>query len=145
MSEGLRVLVCGGRDYRDRLFVYECLDKIHRTRGIAVVIHGACTTGADLFAHDWAVARNVPELTFPADWDMHGKKAGPMRNTQMAYSGAANAAIAFPGGAGTIDMIRKGQRVGIKFWTPERPRIAATSQPHDPAPANEEVGYDLAV
>jgi len=50
---------------------------------------------------------------FPANWNEHGRAAGPIRNQEMA--GAGDILFAFPGGAGTTNMIsnmnRKGKRV----------------------------------
>ncbi|RYG88415.1 MAG: DUF2493 domain-containing protein [Alphaproteobacteria bacterium] len=103
MSEGLRVLVCGGRYYKDRARVWKLLDGIHRKHGIAVVIEGRCPHGgADLHAQSWAEDRGVENLGFP----MVGR-AGPARNTRMLKEGRPTHCLSFPGGTGTADMTRK--------------------------------------
>ena len=64
----VKVLVCGGRDYTDRVAVYEALDKINPD----CVISGAAK-GADTFAKDWAILNKVNLILVPAKWDKYGK------------------------------------------------------------------------
>ena len=49
--------------------------------------------GADTLGKEWAVRHNVQVKDFPADWNKHGKAAGPIRNAQMGQY--ADAAIVF--------------------------------------------------
>lgn len=109
----VRVLVCGGRDYSDRERMFAVLDKLHGEAGIDVIIHGAYR-GADTLADDWARARGVLPLPFPADWENHGSFAGPMRNTRMIQEGEPDICIAFPGHGGTADCTKKARRAGIE-------------------------------
>lgn len=100
----VRVLVCGGRDYADAAKVNNALDRLHATRGIEVVMHGAAK-GADALADEWARRNRVSLHTFPAQWEKHGKAAGPIRNQRMLAVGRPDLVIAFPGGTGTADMV----------------------------------------
>jgi predicted Rossmann-fold nucleotide-binding protein len=99
----MKVLVCGGRDYRDLPYVYEVLDEIHAEHGITLIIQGGCS-GADEKAALWAKGRGVPCLAHYADWKKHGKAAGPIRNAAM-LKWEPNLVVAFPGGAGTASMV----------------------------------------
>jgi hypothetical protein len=99
----MRVLVCGGRGYSDRARVYEVLDGLV---GVTVLIHGG-GTGADVLAGEWAMGRGVQVIEYMADWDRHGRSAGPRRNAQMLRDGRVDLVIAFPGGEGTADMVRR--------------------------------------
>lgn len=104
----MRVLVCGGRDFVDRKFLEEVLDDLNTRRGpFEVVIHGGAR-GADTLAGLWAKRRGVPIELYPADWGRHGRSAGPVRNAEMLTRGRPDLIIAFPGGAGTADMVRQG-------------------------------------
>ncbi|UMO76018.1 DprA-like DNA processing chain A [Planktothrix phage Pra-JY27] len=116
-AAGLRILVCGGRDYEDRPAVYRALDRLHAKRGISLLIHGAAR-GADTLAREWAEDRNVPLMEFMADWKRHGFAAGPLRNQQMLDKGRPDGVVAFPGGNGTADMVRRAQSSGLKVWFP---------------------------
>jgi hypothetical protein len=107
-----RVLVCGGRDYSDRRYVYEVLDAAHAANPIIMLIAGGAN-GADALAVDWARMTQVPQLVYPADWEKHGRKAGPLRNQQMLDEGKPHMVIAFPGGRGTADMVKRADAAGV--------------------------------
>lgn len=124
MASGRVIIVCGGRDYEDRERVFHALDMLHAREPITLIVHGACRRsgeremcGADRWAHQWALARGVKPEPHPAEWDMWGEKAGPMRNKQMAEMGA-HGCVAFPGGRGTANMVRHAERFGIPVWRP---------------------------
>lgn len=112
-TEGLRVLVCGGRDYRDARRLRDIMDALHAKRPIALLIHGDAL-GADLLAEAWADARGVALRAYPAEWKKHGKGAGPIRNRQMLTEGRPDLVVAFPGGRGTADMVRQAEAAGVK-------------------------------
>jgi hypothetical protein len=107
-----RVLVCGGRDYDDRDQLFRILDAAHVANPIVCLIHGAAR-GADSLAADWALDRDVLCNAYPADWDRDGKAAGPIRNQRMLDEGKPHIVIAFPGGRGTADMIRRAEKADI--------------------------------
>lgn len=109
----MRVLVCGGRDYRDRGQFFDFMDALNAERGVKVIIHG-CSSGADHEAEVWAGTRRVGLHRFPAQWDKHGKAAGPIRNQAMLDKGRPDLVVAFPGGRGTADMVRRAREAGVK-------------------------------
>ncbi len=112
----MRVLVCGGRDYSDRKFVYQCLDALHKEHPIDVLIEGGAV-GTDRIAGGWAVKMGINNLVFPADWNKHGKAAGPIRNQRMLNEGKPDLVVAFPGGRGTADMMKRAKAAGVKgMW-----------------------------
>ena len=107
-----RVLVCGGRGYSNTPRVYAVLDDLHAHLGIVCVIEGSAT-GADARAASWALKQGVPTETFPADWKTHGRAAGPIRNQRMLDEGRPDMVVAFPGGRGTADMVRRAKAAGV--------------------------------
>lgn len=111
----MRVLVCGGRDFNDYGRVMEVLDHIHVESRIDKIIEGGAS-GADTLAWKWAKNRigKINVLSFSAEWDKYGKSAGPMRNQRMIDEGKPDIVVAFPGGKGTQDMVRRAERAGIK-------------------------------
>lgn len=114
---GLKVLVCGGRDYGDRSHVAAALGKLHARDGIDLVIHGGAR-GADSLAGEWAAAEKIPVCVFPANWTHVGKGAGPIRNAAMLRFGQPDALVAFPGGTGTADMVTRAKAAGLNVWQP---------------------------
>jgi hypothetical protein len=106
------LLVCGGRDYNDVATAHRILSATHALKPITLLIHGAAR-GADNIAADWAHANGVQTQPFPARWDRYGKKAGPMRNTQMLIEGKPDSVLAFPGGVGTANMIKQATQRGL--------------------------------
>lgn len=107
-----KVLVCGGRDYGDRRAVYDILDRAHSVNPITLLICGGAR-GADQLAAGWAAYRSVPTKVFRADWEKHGRGAGPLRNQQMLTEGDPDLVIAFPGGRGTADMARRAEAASV--------------------------------
>ena len=61
----MRVLVTGGRDYRNRNRVHAELDRVDREFSIVFIIHGDAN-GSDTYAADWAFRQNVPSALFRA-------------------------------------------------------------------------------
>jgi hypothetical protein len=113
----VRIVVTGGREYDDLAAIDRALTVVHRKHGIDVLIQGGAR-GADRFCGDWATAHGIPVEGYPADWETHGKKAGVLRNQQMIDEGKPDAAVAFPGGRGTADMVARLERSGIPTWKP---------------------------
>jgi hypothetical protein len=113
----MRVLVCGGRDYRDGPHLFATLTGLNISRGpISHVIHG-CAKGADSLAAQWAAnagADNVVQVPFRADWTNFGRRAGPIRNQRMLDEGKPDVVVAFPGGSGTADMVRRAKAAGLE-------------------------------
>lgn len=129
----MRVLVCGGRYYTDRLRVYAELDRIEGATPIKepfVLVHGACGTGADDLADEWAANSCIAIDDYPADWTdlshpdavirtrRDGTKydalAGHRRNQRMLDEGKPDLVVAFPGGTGTADMVRRARKAGVE-------------------------------
>ena len=125
----MNVIVCGGRNCTDRNLVYSWLGKLfmpsygHAETETAqpwwlprpdlyLKLGGA--RGVDSIAEDWAVVHWVQHKIYPADWAAHGHAAGPIRNQQMLDEGApVDMVVAFPGGKGTADMVRRASAAKI--------------------------------
>jgi hypothetical protein len=113
-DEKVRVLVTGGRTYRDQEAVWRALDALSPD----FVIQGGAE-GADAAARSWASARGVASATFHAHWS-HGRGAGPRRNSWMLMYGDPTVVLKCPGGAGTEDLRRQATRRGIPVQTVDR-------------------------
>lgn len=109
------VIVCGGRDYNDREYLFKTLDWMQRELSFGGLSHGGAS-GADALAAEWAYDRGVPQVVYRADWKVWGRAAGPIRNIEMFKNVAPANVIAFPGGNGTRHMMRVARAGGAKVW-----------------------------
>lgn len=108
-----RVLICGGRDFNDQAFAFGVLDMLAEEWVINAVVQGDCPTGADKLARMWCITRNHHFDSFPADWQANGRAAGPIRNQKMIDEGRPTKVVAFPGGRGTADMVRRAKAANL--------------------------------
>lgn len=107
----MRLCICGGRDYTNRIRVYDTLDYAYRRKPFTLISGGA--TGADMLGIQWAKERGTHCEVYPAKWKTHGRAAGPIRNLEMIASGI-DVLVAFPGGRGTEHMVSSCLKKGIK-------------------------------
>ena len=81
---------------------------------IRLVIEGEAR-GADTLAREYGERHGIPVLAFPADWNKHGRAAGPIRNKQMLTEGKPELVVAFrgPNSKGTQNMIDQSKKSNI--------------------------------
>ncbi len=134
-----RILVCGGRDYGQINTNYtvgqiakykEQLEEFIQT--LREFSFGVCylrdnffpddedvtfvtgmAYGADQLPLYWEHLSNVTVEKYPAKWDEHGRGAGHIRNQQMLDTGI-DLVIAFKGGVGTADMVRRAKKANVE-------------------------------
>ena len=82
---------------------------------ITEIIEGEAR-GADRLSRDWAVENGIPVERFPADWELYGKRAGPIRNSRMLKEGKPEMVVAFrgPESRGTQNMIDQAMKAGVE-------------------------------
>ena len=122
-SRSLVIAAGGGRDlaWPHQRIAAELLAR-SGGRLVHLLLHGGAR-GADA-----AIARAAHQLgwcslVMPAQWQQHGRAAGPIRNREllqqaiaraMAHSSPGSMAsvlvVAFPGGAGTASLVQQGRR-----------------------------------
>ena len=106
-----RLIVAGTRTLTDYNLVKRHLDYIASQIGkdnLLIVSGGA--KGADALGELYARQNGIELKKFPAEWNKYGKKAGPIRNAQMADFG--HGLLAFwdgksPGTKNMIDLAKK--------------------------------------
>lgn len=102
-----KVIIAGGRDFLDYNLLKEKVNNILIDKRLThkIVIISGCARGADTLGMRYASENILDVDEYPADWDKYGKKAGYMRNVEMAEN--ADALIAFWDGKskGTKHMI----------------------------------------
>lgn len=82
-----RIIIAGGRDFNDYDRLCAFMDQYCLDSGFGPdntdFISGAAR-GADRLGELWATSRGYKVVLFPAQWDIHGKAAGYIRNKAMA-------------------------------------------------------------
>ena len=99
------VIVSGGRNFREKNYVFQMLTEFHNglLGPIELLVTGAAK-GVDRIALLWAMENEVEFHGMPAKWSQYGKKAGPYRNENMLIEHNPDAVLLFPGGPGTANM-----------------------------------------
>ena len=110
----MRLIIAGSRDFADYELLKERLDGILKNTTEDIEIVSGMCNGADKLGERYAKEKGYPTKYFPADWVSHGKKAGYLRNKEMAeYS---THCVCFWDGysAGTKMMIKLAEEKGLK-------------------------------
>ena len=144
-SRSLVIAAGGGRDlaWPHQRVAAELLAR-SGGRLVHLVLHGGAR-GADA-----AIARAADQLgwcslVMPAQWQLHGRAAGPIRNRELLQQAIARAeghtsltclasvlVVAFPGGPGTASLVQQAQAaVKPKTEPPSALPTAAAQQPAD--------------
>lgn len=117
----MKILVCGGRDFAYRDLLFETLDGLTDARmpDEVTIVHGGAR-GADTLADQYAKKHDFDVKEYGADWGRYGKGAGAIRNQVMLESEHTakepiDMVVAFAGGTGTADMVRRARVAGIKI------------------------------
>jgi len=108
----MKLIVCGGRHFNDALLLRQTLDDLHAKRGFTAMMHGGAT-GADTLAKEWAAGKPIDRYVCHANWRAYGRAAGPRRNAKMLLW-KPDLVVAFPGGMGTADMVKRAKAAGIE-------------------------------
>lgn len=120
MAKEQRVIIAGSRDMADygaaKKAIAAALAEIGG--GQVRIVSGHCR-GADIMGERYAHENGLELSVFPAEWNIYGRRAGFLRNTQMAdfasEEGNEGALIAFWDGQsrGTKMMIGIARKKGI--------------------------------
>ena len=93
--------MCGSREWTDERIVRAVLNGFHWECGeVDMVLIEGGARGADAIAGAWADEPSDDIVSpdhrcFPADWEKHGKAAGPIRNQRMLDEGKPDVVLAF--------------------------------------------------
>lgn len=129
-----RILVTGSRDWTNQQWIWEAIALYRKLHGEdVVVVTGACpprwvhhpngtsewVRGADRIAEDAAEYYGLTLERHPAEWELYGRSAGPIRNQMMVNLGA-DLCLAFiknasKGATGCAEMAEKA-RIPVRYW-----------------------------
>ena len=114
----MRVLICGSRNWRATgpimAVIAGCKAMADENGEPLVIIHGDAD-GADRIAKRIGKQCGAEVISEPADWNQHGKAAGPIRNQKMLDDHKPHVIWAFRSTGksnGTDDMTTRGRARG---------------------------------
>jgi YspA, cpYpsA-related SLOG family len=100
----VKVIVAGSRNIPDTSWL--TVEKaVYKTDWIISEIVSGTAKGIDTYGEQYGEKRGIPVKQFPADWDNLGKRAGFIRNAEMAAYADALIAIWDGKSRGTLHMI----------------------------------------
>jgi len=109
-----KVIVAGSREFNNYSLLAKKLHHLLKEKAEThkIVIVSGTARGADKLGELWASRHDHEVERFPADWNKHGKRAGYLRNKEMAEY--ADALIAFWDGVsrGTEHMVNIMEKLG---------------------------------
>lgn len=116
----MKVIIAGSRTFDNYSLLEEKCNYLLKNSQVTEIISGGQVSirkkdnhhyGADYFGEVYAFNNNIRVRTFMADWNQHGRRAGPIRNDEMGQY--ADVAIIFWNGfsKGSKDMIEVMKRL----------------------------------
>ena len=130
-SRSLVIAAGGGRDlaWPQQRVAAELLAR-SSGRLVHLLLHGGAR-GADAAIGRAAQQLGWSALVMPAQWQLHGRAAGPIRNRELLEQAVAQAVahsspgsiasvlvVAFPGGPGTASLVREARRMAPRSPVP---------------------------
>lgn len=152
----IRIVVAGSRGYMDRREFHEVLCAyLERFEGKNILfISGAAHTGADDLIIRWCKKYKFPCKEMPADWDTLGKRAGYVRNTEMAKLGTHLLEFYDGTSRGSAHMIEEAMKYGlmtkiiyvripeVEYAQPQGPRTVEPAKKPEVVKGLSEVDFD---
>jgi hypothetical protein len=109
-----KIAITGGRDVSLSDSDKEIIRELYISIKADGFVLGDCPTGVDFQAQEYLKTTDFPFVVKEADWDTHGKVAGPIRNQAMIDEVAPDGCLlAFPGGSGTANCILKAKKANL--------------------------------
>ena len=102
------IAIVGSREWKDTKVIADFVRSLDRRR-TTLVSGGA--RGVDSVAYNAALCEEIPIKVYPAEWGLHGRSAGMIRNQKIVDD--CDVLVAFWNGSpGTRDSIQKAYKAG---------------------------------
>lgn len=116
----MKILFCGDRNWSDEGAIRNVMWLLKLNLGDFTVIEGEANGADKISASIARVDFNLPVESYPADWGLWGKAAGPRRNAKMLSEGKPDGVVAFhydlSKSKGTKNMIEQAMKAGVPVW-----------------------------
>jgi len=112
----MRVIIAGSRSITDYSLLLSAMETLQLD--VTEVVSGTAK-GVDQLGERWAQEKEIPIKRFPADWKNLGKRAGYVRNAEMAKYGEVLVALWDSKSKGTQHMIDLARKADLKVHVVE--------------------------
>jgi hypothetical protein len=112
----MKLIIAGSRTIDDYELVVDRLKMLgFNGNSVSEVVSGTAQ-GVDTLGEAWAHEQGIPVVRFPAQWSVHGRAAGHIRNAEMAEY-ADRALVIHTGSNGSLDMINAMKRLSKPVYS----------------------------
>lgn len=111
----MRCIIAGSRGITSQAVVETAIRASGWRDKITVVVSGTAR-GVDAEGEAWADRNARDVVRYPADWEMHGRAAGLIRNREMAKNADALIAVWDGESRGTKNMIYEARERGLEVY-----------------------------
>ena len=112
----MKVVIAGSRTINDYGLLLDAIDKSEFD--IEEVIYGGAS-GVDAMGRRYADERALYWTLYEADWEKHGRAAGPIRNRLMAQRADAAIVLIAGNSRGSRNMIEEMEKLGKPVFVME--------------------------
>lgn len=89
-----KLAIVGSRYVKQRSHIIQMIDQFIKECGEPSMIVSGGASGVDRIAKEYAIEHDIQYVEFPANWDIYGRGAGPIRNKQIVEN--SDIVFAFP-------------------------------------------------
>lgn len=118
ISNDLRVIIAGSRNFNNYNLLNSTISNYLKENTNNVEIISGTARGADQLGERFANEYGYQIKRFPADWNLYGKSAGPIRNREMAEYASDGQGVLFTfwdgKSRGTKSMINLAKKFGLE-------------------------------
>jgi len=101
----MKLVIFGSRNVEDMRAVESAMEACGMASKVTEIVSGGAR-GVDRLGEQYARQRGIPCKVFPAPWGKYGKRAGPIRNVNMANYADYGVAVWNGESRGTAHMIK---------------------------------------
>lgn len=133
----MRLLLAGGRHLDDGGLVNRALDALCVAHPLTVLIHGGHPALGPQ-AEAWARRHDLHVIRYPANRQLHGRRAEMLRNAFMLVDSRPDLVLALPGGADTADLVARAHALRLTVLGPADPPCGSPAP--NPFPEKQHLG-----
>lgn len=117
----MKTIIAGSRDIGNYMLVRQAVALSGFKDQITEVVSGGAR-GIDRLGERYAKEEGIPYVVFTPEWEIYGKRAGILRNAEMADYADALIAIWDGESRGTKHMIDDARKKGLKVFVFKLPK-----------------------